>query len=296
MPIDHVQNNLLKDVFNRIFYWAELIENEWHKNENGFNPLTAARTLDNSSPKQETKVFAVPEAVASFASYLVSLRKREGLHAIIDLGSGTTDVSICNLYLKNENPKTFWYAARNIPTGTAKVERALADAISSSSAKSSCTLNDMCACLESIATNENKDNSNKELDTIVYNILRELRDSKAYKNTWGSAYAHMKKDYLWKNVEVFTCGGGSYLPHVDKTFSEPWWKNLNTKYRVTRLPVPDNFIPGSSGAAFERMSVAYGLAIPLPQLEEYILPDDCPDHTPPPLPIYNPDSEDLYPK
>ena len=31
MPIDHVENSNLKPVFERIFAWAELIENEWDK-------------------------------------------------------------------------------------------------------------------------------------------------------------------------------------------------------------------------------------------------------------------------
>ena len=116
-------------VFEKVFTWAELIEDEWDKSDKGFNPLKAARALENCSINREPNVFAVPEAVASFASYLVSLRKREGLHAIIDLGEGTTDLSICNLFLDTGKIKTYWYAARNLPKGTIRIERSLAQCI-----------------------------------------------------------------------------------------------------------------------------------------------------------------------
>ena len=42
------------------------------------------------------------------------------------------------------------------------------------------------------------------------------------------------------------------------------------------------------------MSVAYGLARPLPELDDFVLPDDCPDQTPAPLPVRELDHEDIY--
>ena len=68
------------NVFLNILAWAELIDREWQK---------------SSDP--DARVFAVPEAVAQVACYFSSLQRESGLHAIIDIGSGTTDVSIFNL-------------------------------------------------------------------------------------------------------------------------------------------------------------------------------------------------------
>jgi len=299
MPIDHVENSKLKLVFERIFAWAELIEDEWDKSEMGFNPLKAAHFLENRSANKESKIFAVPEAVASLASYLISLRKRKGLHAIIDLGAGTTDLSICNLFIDTGDIKSYWYAARNLPRGTIGIERALAHCIVKFSGQRKCTSDDICECLDDLSCTMNKNNQSekgKKLNDIVFKALCDLRDSREYKETWGSAYSHLKQDCFWKDVEIFACGGGSNLPHIDKAFSKPWWTNLNTKYRVSKLPVPDNYQPGKSGAPFERMSVAYGLAIPFPQLDDFTLPDDSPDHTPEPPPLKYFDHEELYPK
>ncbi|NQT56519.1 MAG: hypothetical protein HQ551_09855 [Desulfobacteraceae bacterium] len=299
MPIDHVENSNLKPVFERIFAWAELIEDEWDKSEMGFDPLKAAHSLKNRSANKESKVFAVPESVASFASYLISLRKKKGLHAIIDLGAGTTDLSICNLFIDTGDIKSYWYAARNLPRGTIGIERALAHCMVKLSGQRKYTSNDICECLDGLSSTTNKNDQSekgKKLNSVVFKELCDLRDSREYKGTWGSAYSHFKQDYLWKDVEIFTCGGGSNLSQIDKAFSEPWWTNLNTIYRVSKLPVPDNYQPGKSGAPFERMSVAYGLAIPFPQLDDFTLPDDSPDHTPEPPSLKYLDHEELYPK
>lgn len=265
----------------------------------GLSPMKAANAIGDRSLLKEQKVFAVPEAVASFASYLISLRKRKGLHAIIDLGAGTTDLSICNLFLDAEGLKNYWYAARNLPRGTIKIERALAQIIIRLSEENSCAPNDICDCLARLSSTRNQDAispKNREMIDVVFKELCDLRDSKEYKKTWGSAYRKLTKDVLWKDVEIFACGGGSNLPKVDKTFSKPWWANLNTTYRVSKLPVPDNYEPENSGAPFERMSVAYGLAIPFPQFGDFTLPEDSPDHTPIPPPIPQVDHEELYPK
>ena len=296
MPIDHIENNSLKTVFENVFKWAELIADEWDKSKKNFNPLKVARYLEKCSLEYEPKVFAVPESVASFASYLVSLRKREGLHAIIDLGAGTTDLSICKLFIDDGKIKTYWYAARNLPEGTIKIERALAQCIALHSKRKKCTSRDICECIINMSSRkrEREATIERKLNNIVLTELINFRDSKEYKQTWGSAYRHLQLDQLWKDVEIFVCGGGSNLPHIEKAFSKPWWPNLRTTYSVEKLPVPDNYEPGKSGAPFQRMSVAYGLAIPFPQLEEFTLPEKSPDHTPIPPPIRVVDHEDLY--
>jgi len=69
-------------------------------------------------------LFGVPEAVAEIASYLVSLQVKNGLHAVIDFGAGTTDFSIFNLEnVRTRAEEKFWYAARNLPRGAQRIER-----------------------------------------------------------------------------------------------------------------------------------------------------------------------------
>lgn len=297
MPIDHIENNRVKPVFEGIFSWAEAMCEDWIGDFSTMDLLELSEQTKYRMHEDGKNVFGVPEAVASFASYLISLRKRKGLHSVIDLGSGTTDVSICNLMRNPSGERCYWYAARNLPKGTINIERSIASYIRTEIKHRCCTSKDVFSCLRGLSHIHDNEIIGADVDALnkcVYKELCSLRDSAEYKTTWGQAYRHLTQDVFWKDVEIFTCGGGSFLPQTIKVFSKPWWPNLNTEYRVSKLPVPDNYDPGESDAPFERMSVAYGLAIPIPKLDGYVLPENSPDHTPPPLPIYEPDSDDFY--
>lgn len=300
MPIDHLENNKVKPVFEKVFLRAEMIEREWSMIPKGFNPLKASYNLKKKSLDKETRVFAVPEAVAAMASYLVSLRKEQGLHAIIDFGAGTTDISICNLMMPFGESISHWYSAKNIPRGTVNIERIIASFIRECKIDSSCTGEDIYFCLNSILHGGKKNNNlpikEKELSQSILSELNKFRDSKEYYQTWGNAYNRLKKQSLWEKVEIFICGGGANLPYVDQVFSRPWWQNIPVRYPVSRLPVPEDYDPGESKAPFERMAVAYGLARPLPEFDGYFLPADVGDHTPAPLPVCELDRDELYPK
>ena len=163
-----------------------------------------------------------------------------------------------------------------------------------------CTCCDIYNCLDNLRLNKfqspGSDKKREQLIATISDEIRSLKNSGEYYETWGSAYKRLKKQTEWEKVEIFLCGGGANLPHVEDVFSRPWWKNIQTKYAVSRLPTPDDYDAGESAAPFERMAVAYGLARPTPELEDYLLPAEVGDHTPPPLPIKEFDRDELYPK
>lgn len=296
MPIDHLEHNDVKNTFQEVFGLSEILFDQWLINK---TLKINSKMIEKSKTYKPKKVFAVPEAVASFASYLVSLQRQRGLHAIIDFGAGTTDVSICNLFLSHGDPQCYWYAARNIPQGTILIERCIAKHIESKNQKFACTIQDINSCLTEICNQtRSKGNISKSdkqrISGLINEILVKFRDSQGYKSTWGSAYRYLKVDKKWLDVKIYTCGGGSYMPQVDEVFAKPWWRHLNTRYDVNKLPVPEDYDPGPAEAPFERMSVAYGLAIPLPQLGGYTLPNESPNHTPAAVPMKSRDHEDMY--
>lgn len=304
MPIDHLENSKVREEFEKIFAWAELIIENWLETRKGFDHIRALEgskhKLQNKLHNKDRRVFAVPEAVAEMASYLVSLRKQEGLHAIIDLGAGTTDVSICNLRMPEGQSISYWYAARNIPRGTINIERIVASYLKDVR-NSFCTPGEICTFVENLGSHRLYKNSSKakykDLQGDILKEIESLRSSKEYYKTWGAAFKHLKKQSKWERVEVFICGGGANLPYVEEVFSVPWWNQIEKKYPVSRLPIPEDYDPGKGNAPFERMAVAYGLARPIPELDKYILPGGAPDDTPPPLPMRKElDRDDLYPK
>ena len=295
IPVDYVQRNAVKGKFEHVFAVSEYVERIL-QNMNGkidsveeiLNCIDKVK-YDENNP--ETRIFGIPEAVGEVASYLKSSRRKDGLHALIDLGSGTTDVSIFN-FTRFREEKTWWYAARAIPYGMFRIEKIIANYMKNN--RSAVTNKEMNRILNELS---NKKNSLSDLRSEIRIELDKFSESKEYRGTWGSAYGHLKKESAWDDVTVFVSGGGSQLPFVKGVLSTPWWGHMADKrYNVEVLSVPHDFETKKS-IPFHRMAVAYGLTIPKPMLATYILPNDAPDHTPARRPVKTQlDREELYPK
>jgi hypothetical protein len=97
---------------------------------------------------------------------------------------------------------------------------------------------------------------------------------------------------------VFKSGGGAGLPHVDGMLARPFIAGsfLGYRYPVHSIPSTEDYQQKENGVPFGRIAVAYGLAIPKPKLEQYVLPLDCPDQTKAPLPVWDYDRDEIYAK
>lgn len=296
MPIDHLENNRVREAFEQLFAHAEAIHDAIRESRRDYHYLSVSHEVKCKKSPQERRVFAVPEAVAETASYVDSLRREEGIHAVIDLGAGTTDVSIFNLRLPFGDSENYWYAASNIPIGTASIERIIASHLEEN-VESTCTCREMCGILQelSLSGDYRRNPGRGELDAKVRKEMERLRASHGYMGAWGSAYSRRRVTEEWQNVEVFLCGGGANLPFAKQVFSSPWWNQIRQAYRVGCLPVPDDYDGGRGKAPFERMAVAYGLAMPLPTFGQYKLPADVPDLTPKLPRRVRLDRDELYP-
>lgn len=289
MPIDHIENNRVRTIFENLFVWAEAIENSWQRKGESFDILNASYDCEGATRETSSRVFAVPEAVAEVVSYLSSLLRREGLHAVIDFGAGTTDVSIFRLAGTAGEMVSYWYAARNIPRGTANIERMVAGHLAATNGTRKCTYGDVVEKISHIS-------DDRSLKDAIKNEVYDLWKSNDYYRTWGAAHKIYNEQLIWEKVKVFTCGGGAGLPYIEDIFSIPWWDNLHVKYPVNGLPKPDNYDPGPCSAPFPRMAVAYGLSIPKQQLDRYVLPNDVVNQTPAPRPVLELDHEVMWAK
>ena len=95
VPIDHMEHSRMLQVHRKINHVAEDLYRTWIADGWGDNELIdlAASKYDEASPEptSERRLFAMPEAMAEIASYLGSLETRQGIHAVLDIGAGTTD-------------------------------------------------------------------------------------------------------------------------------------------------------------------------------------------------------------
>lgn len=290
LPIEQIENREIVHGFEKILAWAQALETIWSRSSDEFDPIAGSRLVESQAGLLDPRVFLIPESVAEVASYLVSLRKRPGLHGVIDLGAGTTDVSIFNLVFMDGEAHTYWFGARNIPRGTVNVERIIAARTENSGC--SCTCANMYDRLKALA-----DGCDSTLKADIERELRNLRESHDYRRTWSSAYRlYGGGESTFEDVEIFLSGGGASLPSVRNIFAVPWWEELRVTYPVSELPIPDDYDSGETAAPFQRMAVAYGLSIPKPQLDKYVPPSEIKPFACRPMKVLDLDHEDLWAK
>jgi hypothetical protein len=221
-----------------------------------------------------TRLFVVPESVAGAAGYITSLRRQSGLHALIDIGAGTTDVSIFNLNLARQTGATsFWYAARSIPMGAGRVEECVAQKLRE------LRRGEITRTVVHQVLAGTNDLSSK-CQQVVYEELTRIWNGT--KKAWAEAYGHLAKESEWRGskVRVLLAGGGALIPAAERVFSASWMRDWGP-YPTSVVPNPDAYEMPQADAPFARLCVAFGLATPVPEMGNYVLPSDSPDHTPP---------------
>lgn len=279
VPIDHMEHAGMLCVQNKINHVAEDIYRTW--TADGWEPSelveVAAAKFDDASPDSspDDRLFAMPEAMAQIASYLDSLETEQGIHAVIDIGSGTTDLSIFSLMGPSVHERGgYWYAARNVPRGTGYVEAAVASRLEAKAGGSRVvTESDVVHAMESAKVSSDIGMAINHQLILIWDALRA---------TWTEGYArHYKQQTAWEKIPVFLCGGGSRLVGGRDIFRKAWVPNFDD-FHVRKLPIPEDFDDHRGTIPFDRLSVAYGLTFLAPELGGggFILPKDSPDHTP----------------
>jgi hypothetical protein len=297
VPVDQREKNAVMSAFERVFAIAELLD------RNGDGEATARAWLDRATEEwsagfqpaahnSDTCVFVVPEALAGASAYISSLQRESGLHALVDIGAGTTDVSIFQLRLgRKSGVSSTWYAARSIPMGAGHVESWVADTLERNGKSGAVTRELVLRALAGDSTLA------IECGPVIREALRTIWHRTA--KVWGEAYGHLSRESYWRGtaVRVFLAGGGGLIPAACDIFRDSWQRGWGP-YPCTVLPEPDGFDRKSIGAPFARLCVAYGLTTPAPLMGRYVMPADAPNDTPPPLPHveYGHDGDQLVPR
>ena len=282
LPMQHLESNPVVSAFRQILAKAEAAERHWPY-ESGTEWLTGNFGFyETTTLGASERVFLIPESVAEAASYVSSLRSNPGLHALIDIGAGTTDVSFFNLVDEPTGKHCYWYSSGNLPLGGLAIERLVG-----MNGEGGLTAGQISEKINRLRRGTQPDS------TLVGGVMEIMsRIHKKARPVWSAAYKHLRKEDPWHRVEVFLSGGGSEVAGAEETFARPWWRHLSqqyVRYSVAALPEPDDYDSLDGRGPFSRMAVAYGLTFPEPELGSYTLPGLSPDHTPPPPPIRLPD-------
>lgn len=270
VPIDQAEHADVHRAFQRVIACAQWLYDTRTKSErpslqwvDSANEHFASLKYDAADDR--TRVFLIPEAVASFATYQSSLSHREGIHALIDIGAGTTDVSIAYLAVpRHDVPRAQWWSARSVPHGMGRIEDEIARTITGHSSDRVCTRKDLFAALE----------VNGEAPAWMPSIVAEQMQRlwELTESAWREGYGHYPGQSRWSKgkVNVFLAGGGAQLSLAKAVFSQSWMKKWGP-YPTSTLPAPDGKLE-YAGVPFSRLSVAFGLCKTLPELGDIVLP------------------------
>lgn len=266
VPIDQAEHQGVKAAFDRVAAVAQRLYESFPIDiAPSMDWISEAGTLREAVRVEQgdaTRLFVFPEAVASFATYKDSLSVREGNHALIDIGAGTTDVTI--LYVAKTNrhaPGTTWWAARSVPMGMGMIEDAVQDAMGSATV-------DQVTLHSALRSGK--------LDSLISQGLHRIWEETKF--AWADAYDRYPGPERWSAdfLRIFLAGGGADVPPARRVFSQTWLRRKEgERYPVEILPSPEDFA-GLQGLPFHRLSVAYGLCRPGPALDAGVLPSLAP--------------------
>ncbi|MBN1998607.1 hypothetical protein JW935_13695 [candidate division KSB1 bacterium] len=276
VPLTYESHCQLGRVFNFILAWAELIYKGLLKSKN-IHPLDYCFKVmeqvsyDENNP--ETRVFPVPEAVAEIMAFVKSLQCTDGLYALMDFGAGTTDISIFNLCNSSADPIAYFYESAYLPKGTNIIENEIANILNKE------IIYKELPALYRIMSRDSKIESNV-IKGVIHSRLQSLWEDS--KRIWGNAYQKNKAESSWRNVKIFTSGGGARIPEINEVFCVPWAEKFQTifTYKMIKLPVPDSCDTLNQQVDFNRLSVAFGLCFPKPEIFKCVKPHQCPNQTP----------------
>jgi hypothetical protein len=297
VPVDQRENNKVFSAFERTIGCAQVLEQEADESHSARDWLAKARellpTITYDAAAAATRVFVLPEALAASSGYITSLGRRSGLHALIDIGAGTTDVSIFDLQLmKASGARSTWYAARSLPFGAWRSEQLVMQHLRTLGRSDLADRGAIHAVLQQ------RDDVGLQCRRIVRNELTALWERT--RATWSEAFNHLKQESAWRGknkVKVFLAGGGALLPSAEVVFAKAWMTRWEP-YNCSVMPDPDAPTQPRSDAPFARQCVAFGLSTPVPEIGHYVLPADAPNNTPPPAPrrLIESDGDQLLPR
>jgi hypothetical protein len=271
VPVDQRQNDAVYSAFRKVAAVAQALEETGHDSDSCKTWLLRSVELwphiAYSEHDARTRVFLVPEAVAATAGYLTSLARDSGLHALVDIGSGTTDVSIFQVNLaKGSGLTTLWYAARSIPIGMGRIEELVAATLRTSSSAHAPSSVEVHRALAGDPAYR------AACESLVHTELTRMWHGTT--KAWAEAYSKEPQQHRWMggSVRVFLAGGGALVPATTTVFSRSWQPGWGP-YPTRPLPEPDG---GTSraGHPYARLCVAFGLATPIGEIGEYSMPSE----------------------
>ena len=251
--------------------------------------------------ESEITTFIVPETYAAVISYVNSRQAEEGLYVVVDVGSGTTDVSFFRLSLGPK--KVIFYEAR---TGLIGVDDIARDIILHSLAGSDAGVQkgladtrEIGAVRNTIALGSAEGNGSRVFLTgrQAYQVGVEKYDAilgenatrvfDHYRKTFAGAFRKEKSEGRWKEFSMFTIGGGCRISRIRLSAEKKPWDRIDQVVQKKLVFLDDLSIDQDTGKVAQAVdlphdlvAIAYGLSFHTGEYPEFVLPRDVDPFSP----------------
>lgn len=319
IPIDHYENQQSKKLFSDTFAVAERLS---EKMEDGVSFSELCETTEyqfshvDGIPEEQIRTYIFTETIAAVVSDVLNPSyEAEEKHAIIDVGAGTTDITIFVLPRMEGRKGTqrfCIYRAETFSIGADDIDRKILDRLDEDPR----TIGKKCSSLHAIRTakqNVGTDDSlkvvlggksyslpNEEYVEIVDNIANDIYED--YREVWWKAYQKEKREKFWRGLTLFRIGGGNRIEGISKRLGKSL--PLSDRFQEVihkKLALPGDLTtnPGNGEnwvkANYDLFAIAYGLTLCQTEwrADDVILSDRI-KPLPRPTVIRMPDRDELY--
>lgn len=222
------------------------------------------RSFNDRSNEVQDNVFYVavlPEFSCQINTYLRSPKKSHGLHLLIDVGAGTTDISCFNVTRDiSEETDIALYGMEWTVTkfGTHDLNYSRYELIQD---KSSFSLDATLDTEEFINSYTVEKSQIQSLDSLFAKSLgKQIRI--VLSRTKSGKYSKAPEWHSASGVRTFICGGAYQCNVIKEAFINAQSGTVHNKFNLLEIPLdkPDNLNELKTVKEFHRVSVAYGLS------------------------------------
>jgi hypothetical protein len=240
-------------------------------------------------------------------AYTTSSERKSGLYALIDIGAGTTDMSVFRYMVDGAVPDSFqphFYSAAVYPAGADRVDEFILNELRKLKAHIEDNVSELLGRIR-VAKQDDEDGRKARLQmsnlipAILYHEssgkFSEELFAKYKQRVWGRAYEKERGPDRWQDLTMFLIGGGSFLNGLKEILAASPWPPFVPPPEVHHLELPSGIACNGSDPAGDCVTrhehllmVAFGLSSPFAELDKYSMPDSI-ETLEPPKPPLSPD-------
>lgn len=253
-------------------------------------------------PESARPTFVVPETLAAIVGYVNAREAEEGLHSIVDVGAGTTDISFFRFtrWPGRARPTAAFYYAHTVPIGGDEVDHDLWLKATGGKSEGRAARHAIAAALQRVRLAkhvfETRRTMTFSVGSTTLTIGREefeevaaqfsARVVRAWTDAWREAFRKERAADRWQDQTLFYAGGGSRLLSVQRglALAKPRYDVLAPKAKPLFLGDAIALGKKTNSKDARHMSdllaIAYGLSFPLVDYPDFFRPSEVEVFTP----------------